>query len=226
MQKRLVLLASLMTCALVGITRASSITATFTGVANGGITVTPTLNGAAVGTGLAGQYLWHETAGSPILGNAGDYRTFCIELTQDISSNQSYTYSVVDLATAPRPGQYVGSSGMGTAKADQITQLWGQDFSKVVDGNTAAEFQFAVWRIVYGQIFGVDSGNAARLAVADSWIGALDPNGARAPVIALSSPTVQDQITVAPIPSAAWSGLTLIAGLGTFRFCRRAGRRS
>ena len=209
---------------LAAYSHAATITATFESVGGGGVLVTPSLNGTSIGTGLAGQYFWKQQSGSPVLGNGGNFLTFCIELTQDIDFNQPpYQYSIVDLATAPQPGTYIGANGMGTARADEIRELFGQDLSKVVDTSTAATFQFAVWRILYGSALTLDSANAGRLATADSWIAGLNANGAKASLIALSSPTAQDQVTIAtPLPSAAWGGMLLIGFVGFARFCRKA----
>lgn len=224
MRIRSIVIAFIVTTTFALFTDAATITATFDSVAGGGIVVIPSLNGASLGAGLAGQYLWTQNSGTPVLGSTGQFVTFCIELTQDINFNQPpYEYTIADLATAPRPSDTMNPSGMGSAKADQIRELWGQDYSKVVDNSSAATFQFAIWRILYGNSLTLDAGNAGLLATADGWINALDSNGRRADLIALTSPTAQDQITIAtPLPSGAWGGLLLIGVLRIFRVRRNA----
>src|SRR5258708_25213821 len=50
----------------------------------------------------------------------GQFTTFCLELTQDINPGTAYTYIVVSLENAPKPGSPAtgGPGGMGTTKAN------------------------------------------------------------------------------------------------------------
>lgn len=210
-----------------GTSRAGNITATFMGVEYP-TTVTVTLNNNLPSpnnqtytvTGEVGEYEWTQTSPSsaPL---ATNFTTFCIEINQDINFNQPpYTYTVASLASAPQPNSPWISGGMGAAKAAQIDELWGQDFSKINNATTAAEFQYAVWYIVYGSELSVDSTNTPLLNTAKTWVSNLNTSGPTADVIALVSgePTnngdAQDQITAIPLPSSAYTGLALLGGLG------------
>jgi hypothetical protein len=76
--------------------------------------------------------------------------TFCIELTQDISTGTSYQYSVVSVDKAPKPGSTQSGDGMGTYKAGEIAKLWTAYYSSIgTDGDKAAGFQLAIWKIEY-----------------------------------------------------------------------------
>jgi len=81
----------------------------------------------------------------PLVPNWG----FCVELSQYSSDG---TYTVEDLANAPKPGIFVGP--MGQDKADYIRELWYHHFDEVwLQGGDilwqADAFSAAVWEIVY-----------------------------------------------------------------------------
>lgn len=223
-----------------------SVTATLTGVAYDGVLVTLGLNDGAGHTesvtGIAGEYQWTQNSGSYVLGKAGSFSTFCIEITQDVSLNTQYGYELASLQTSPQPtpNYWIPTNGMGSADATKIEQLWTADYSNVDNAATAAAFQFAIWKIIYGSQLTFSGGSAVSsdLTLANSWLTALPANEADANVVALSSsytnspnPGSQDQITAAPsgyssapLPATALSGGVLLFCLGILATIRRMGR--
>lgn len=214
--------------------RAESVTANFLGEQYGSnisATLTPNPFGGSSYTvsGGVGGYQWQQV-GTPDSRFATNFLTYCIELTQFISStNNPFTYQVVNLTSAPDPGLGVGH--LTGAGADTLRELWGQDIGTVHDADTAATFQFAVWRVVYGTELSSNSTNShgqyyldhgTTHGVADNLLRGLSSTGATADLFALSSANYQDQITGVPVPlpGALRAGLALLCGLGMWRMVR------
>jgi hypothetical protein len=190
---------------------------------------------------LPGEVNWTVNSSNlPGLANGAAFKTFCLELTQDISPGSATTYTLTqDLASLPKPGssQTGGSAGMGTAKATTIENLWGTFYNSIGNnGTNAAAFQLAIWKIEYD--WGSSSatnfsagnflakGNSAATNQATAWLTYLQ-NG-KGPVTTannlwgMTSPGAQDQITaVAPAPSAL-----VLAGIGLFSLCGAAWARN
>jgi hypothetical protein len=77
-----------------------------------------------------------------------DVQGFCIDLSQDASSNY-HTYHLAALEEAPQDGG-TQFSPMGVTKADAIRELWGEHFSEATTSAlNAAGFQVAIWEIMY-----------------------------------------------------------------------------
>lgn len=166
----------------------------------------------------AGELNWTTVSGVP--GLPSQFVSFCIELTQQISSNPSvnpYSYNVVSLESSSQPA-------LGTTKANEIRQLWGMFFADVNSDATAAAFQIAIWEIIYGSEFTPYPHNipgfpqiaiegATAIAQAATWVSDVqtpDPSAYDNSLVALTSPTYQDQlVSLAPGPG----GFTL-AGIG------------
>jgi hypothetical protein len=114
-------------------------------------TITVYGDGYASGvTGYGGIYTWSTGAttgeGAEVPGWG-----FCIELPQ---SPRNTTYDVLKPHEAPLPGQY--GTPMGTAKANDLRELWGRNFNPLwvtrhntTDRKQAEAFSAAVWEIVY-----------------------------------------------------------------------------
>jgi hypothetical protein len=136
---------------------------------------------------------------------------------------------------------------MGADNAAALGRLWAADIGNVVNATSvaneleaAAAFQVAVWKITYNESpDNVNTNDALdnltiKLYTANSalqnqintdafnWASAaLNSSGPGTPLIALSSTTAQDQITMAPTPAAAIAGLVLMAGMFVFRLRKR-----
>jgi hypothetical protein len=148
----------------------------------------------------------------------GKFTTFCLELTQDINPGTPYTYSLVSLQNAPKPGssQTGGAGGMGNIKADEIRKLWGAFYSSINgDGTKAAAFQLAIWKIendwggsgtsatdfTLGNFRA--SGNTSATDQASTWLTDLTKPNTYAPdktLMALTSDSYQDQLVSVPVP--------------------------
>ena len=208
---------------LAGSASADTVTATFNSV-NPGSNGNFSLDGGANwgSTGPAGHFNWTRTGGT-YAGLQGDFMSFCCELTEHIGYGGSYTYDVVALENGT---DSIG--GMGSARADEIRELFGRyynpSFGQVLDADHAAAMQMSIWEIVYEQgntlnvttgtaQFQNDSGNAILLA--NAMLASLDGTGPKATdLLAISAAGIQDQIVPAP-------GTMVLAGAGVLAIKRR-----
>jgi hypothetical protein len=154
----------------------------------------------------AGVSNWTRSAtnpGTPTPG--GKFGTFCLEPDQEFPSGTKVAYTVIDLDSDPASGP------MGATKANAIRELWGRFRSTIgTDGAKAAAFQIAVWEIVTDSgrnlssgIFRAGTANASEIAIknqAQSWLNQINGTGPKANLLALSSPTDQDQVFEIPTP--------------------------
>jgi hypothetical protein len=201
---------------------AATVTSTFLGVTPAK-SIKYSLDGGLSYRGTAaGQMNWQRTGGTHDGGPVGDYDSFCIELTQHVSTGKSYEFDVVDLSRASSP---VGT-GMGEEKAMLMRELWGRHHDKVHDADTAAAFQISLWEILYdpGLLLG-DGDFRVRLgaskplyySLSEQWLATLDGTGPKASLRGLAHGTAQDQVTAVPLPAAATAGFMLLAVLGIKR---------
>jgi len=224
---------------------ADTITAKITGVeyaTSSYTTVGVKFNGNDLGSVIAGPEMWHQTAGSTLLGDAsGNFLTFCVEINQDVHLGGTYAFSTGTVESAPTPGNPIpGSSGMGAAKATLLDELWARHYADITNANSGAAFQVAVWDIVYDADFNLNAGNfkaygnTSAINLAATWLTDIntnstdytDPN-----LIALKSDIYQDQVTFGPppkapplstpLPSAASGAALGLVGLGLKRLGRR-----
>jgi hypothetical protein len=108
-------------------------------------------------------------------------------------------------------------SGMGSAKATEIEQLWGQYYSPNISNENAAGLQIAIWEIVGGSDFqlksGIDYGASDMLA----WVNSHQD----APVVSLIAVTGPGQDYVIPcVPDSGETAALLsmgLAGIGLMR---------
>jgi hypothetical protein len=159
-----------------------------------------------------GESNWLRTGGDDPGPPTGSFRTFCIEISQDVALGGSYTYQHVAMESVPE---------LTPAMTDAIRELWGRHHAQAIDSDTSAAFQLAVWEIVSDTGKRLDDGmfrvrypgNTAPsyYSTAQSWLDSVDGTGPRGSVSALIDPLVQDQITSSPLPSAAWAGIALLA---------------
>jgi len=171
----------------------------------------------------AGVMNWTDTD------SGEEYDTFCIELTQTISTGQVRRYTTHDdITAAPRTDGVV----LSDTKVEKLEHFWGQYRDLVTNSDTASAFQVGIWEIVYdgegalnlnNGTFAVSSHHyyADTKGIASGWLSGLNLNGPRADLMALSNRWKQDQITEVPTPGAAAAGIALL-GL-TLRRRRRNG---
>lgn len=170
--------------------------------------VTITLNaGANTQNVAAGLMNWTSTGGG-IKGGAEQFKTFCIEVDQNIGGGNIVTFNVVAPELAPN------TAPAGVIKAALLSELYGRFFAGLVSGNNQqhAAFQLAVWEIVYdngvslsADSFQVTSAPTGTAALAQSWLDALNGTGPMIVLSALTHPTRQDQLvpfSVIPTPGA------------------------
>jgi hypothetical protein len=189
--------------------------------------------------GYAGYMNWTQAPANnnPALNNT--FTSFCIELTQNISIGGTYQYEITALESAPTPGspQTGQPNGMGQLKPDAIRKLWAGAYSSTMTDTQAAAFQLAIWRLEYDftntktiaemtnfsagnfRANGANSDGTVAVSLAQSLITkVMDGTFTQMEMnlIALSSDTRQDQITVVPEPTTmsmtAVGGLTLLVG--------------
>ncbi|MEM9416292.1 MAG: hypothetical protein AAGA29_12570 [Planctomycetota bacterium] len=153
--------------------------------------------------------------------DSGDtFDTFCIELTQYISTGQVVEYSMHDdITAAPRTDGVTISDN----KAGLLGAFWGQFRDLVVDSDTASAFQVGIWEIVYDgdDALDLDYGEGSfavsghsnytdTKGIASQWLTDLNLNGPSANLRSLTNSRKQDQITDVPTPGAAAAGLALL----------------
>ena len=211
-------------------------------------TVGIVFNGSDLHQVIAGPEMWHQTAGTTLLGDAnGNYLTFCVEINQDVlltNPPTTYGFYTGTVASAPTPGNPIpGASGMGTAKATLLEELWARHYGDVVDATSGAAFQVAVWDIVYDADFNLGSGNlkaygnCAATALAATWLTDVNTNASpytTPNLIGLKNDLYQDQVTFGPpvlspptetpLPTAASGAMVVLLGVGAGRVGRRRGR--
>jgi hypothetical protein len=193
--------------------------------------------------GDAGEYLWTQTAGTPILGNNGNFYTFCVELTQDIGYGGSYTYTTTSLTNVPDPAGQYGYPTMSTAQAGDIDNLWANEIGSVTNNDAATEFQTAIWDIIYdynstntyhnnlsvGIVSSADGLSGTTFNnVVNSWVSTAvsDENSGDlgdTNLIALENASDQDQITAlaVPLPGTFQTGFAILGIIAAFRVVRR-----
>jgi hypothetical protein len=173
--------------------------------------VTVYVNGTSV-TGTPGPYYWHESNPAPGSPYANPTTTFCVELTQHISTGNTYSYTPTTLASTP---------GVSASEATLISQLWGAHFNTAWESSTftgsdqSTAFQLALWELVYdsGSNLSLSSGNfkvtsASQYAknIAQSWLNGLSSlpanqfgtNFSDDQLVWLRNSSKQDQLTMIP----------------------------
>lgn len=208
-------------------------------IANDGTGHSLTLNGA-----IADEQKWQYVSGTPV-SPSPDFDTFCIEILQDVAIGSSYTFDIVpNLANAPTPGTGVTTmgtgTGMGSVRAALIEAMWAHFVPTLVTDADRAAFQSAIWEVVYetatsgpNLVLDLSSGNFSLSGSNPSgivgeaqgmlnWAAAADLSVApRANLVALSSPTDQDQITMVPLPQASLAGMALLGAVCFSQIRRR-----
>jgi hypothetical protein len=200
--------------ALAGTQAQATFTVTFNGV-NPSQTLSVSQNSGVTFSNLnAGLFNFTGAANAPA-NLQGTFAGFCIELSQSISSGNSYTdFSTTPLASAPIPG-----TAMGAAKAALLSELWGRNYASLSTATQYAAFQLAVWEIVQDTGLSLTGGtlraaSSTARTQAQTWLSQLNGTGPLASVYAITSPTHQDflvQQPSIPAPGAAGLGFAALA---------------
>jgi len=146
---------------------------------------------------------------------------FCIDpFHWSISGVQNY--NAVDLSTAPK----APINGMGATTALEIEQLWDQYFSPTMSSQNAAGLQIAIWELVGGSNFTLDSAPDYGAGDMLNWLNS-NPTAPSADLIALTGPGQDYVIPNFPgpndrnVPDGGATALLLVfamAGLFVVRF--------
>jgi len=129
---------------------------------------------------------------------------FCIDLTQNPAANYA-TFDVVSLTEAPDP-TFIGST-ITITKADLLRELWGRHYDVSMTNQQAAEFQLAVWELVFetSGVYDISIGSVKSNHYnggTNTLLSSLDGTGPMANLVALSHPDYQDMLAQVPCPGA------------------------
>jgi hypothetical protein len=182
-------------------------------------------DGAGFVSTTTGMFTFTRTGGTDLTIPSGTLYGYCIEPREFVSPGTTYTYDFTNLDMGA-----TNIGGMGVAKADLIQELFGRFYPVIgapIDATHASAMQIATWEIVRENsgTLDVSTGNvvyqnpedAAALALAQTYLSALDGTGPRASgLYALTAVGAQDivvQVTsAAPEPvESATTGIALIA---------------
>ena len=185
------------------------VTATFANVNPGEVVTIPV--GSGTESGWAGVYNFNNASGAV----SGSFSGYCIDIAQNIFANQTVTFGVAALSSAPVDG--IQPTAMGTLRANLIGELWFNDQGLVGSSNSnAAAFQIAIWEIINetktnkdgtlalninsGSFYATDS-DATTLTTANTWLSQLNLAGTGSTasnLIALTSLNYQDYVLQGP----------------------------
>lgn len=223
---------------LAGGAGAATVNMNFTGVGMYRTGLNLSDNGVAKNGVTAAELRWTAVSSNynPIQ-TGQNFKTFCTDLFQYAGNG---VMEVAPLSSAPVPGP-----GMGTIRAGLIQKLYAAKFSESDDSNDkAAAFQLAIWEIIYDDSFNAAAVGSGRVAaglgidggdfmltnqtttfknLVNGFLDAAFAETTPMNLIALVSPNSvsgaprQDQIYMAPLPTAtALAGVGLL-GLGSLR---------
>ena len=187
--------------------------------------------------GFAGEILWTQAPLNNAAWVNNSFTSFCIEINQHVNLGGTYTFETKALENAPvSPSTPMGITG----KADQIRRMWSYahaDPLRLHDPVNAAKenaaFQQAIWKILDSN-FTVD--NSLSLYVSTFIAQSNNSSNAKANLIALTNPGVQDQIVelnsgyypsgndviAAPAPAGFILFLTGVVPMMAFRRFRKS----
>lgn len=139
---------------------------------------------------------------------------FCIDpFHWSISGPQEY--STEPLANAPKSPV----NGMGAASAMKIEQLWGHYYSHDMSNQDAAGLQIAIWEIVGGVNFSLDSAPDYGAGAMLEWVNT-NPNAQAANLIAVTGRGQDYVIPCGNVPDGGQTAILLGAGLAALAIMR------
>ncbi len=174
-----------------------------------------------------------------------NFVAYCVETDQDLQINASNFHADV-LPLLGATTQLSGAPGSGPVFFDStrtimMERLWGGFEGAVVDQHTAAAFQLAVWEVAFDvdqTLVGeasllhapaTDLANALSAAsIAEGWLAQVrDLNVALATpsLLLMTDPSVQDLITLAPVPNIPEPSSIVLAAVGAAGLFVRRRRR-
>ncbi len=148
-----------------------------------------------------------------LLVNGAATQGFCIDpFHWSITGPQAYNSE--PLAAGPKDPV----NGMGSVKALEIEQLWSQYYDHNMSKEEAAGLQIAIWEIVGGDDFTLDSGNDYGASGMLAWV----IDHPQAPAASLIAVTGRGQDYVSPsVPDAGETAVLLGMGLGGIALMRK-----
>jgi hypothetical protein len=234
-------LAAALVFAFAGFARAETITATLESISPyaGG---TMSLDGDLY-YGAIAEIIYQGVSTNPAPFN-GMFTTYCIDLNEPVFLGVTYTFTLTPIEDAPKAAAYPDggdTTGMGPGKAEEIEELYGQEYANTLgpgDDEEREAFQLAIWNIIYdtdtsvsdgdGVLFAEDDVDPIAVAIANTWL----EDAANPQLEAIFHDTnlvgltgdqgVQDQITTSiPVEPSVFGGGMLMAGLGLMRVQKR-----
>lgn len=228
--------------AMESVSRAESIVAT---LGQPGPADIISINGQGAYAGVLNWQVNAATASAP-LSVGQNFGTYCIDIVHDIGVGGVYEYNIVGLGS----DSFLANTYLGVSDVLAIQTLYSDAYAASLASNDlAAGFQSAVWTVLFSgvSITGLDAGASAALTADLTLLNAqmasntfLDTYNVMAMVADPSAPTGtgpipgypaqgQDQGLVVmnfgsapvPLPSTAWSGLSILGGLGVFGILRK-----
>jgi hypothetical protein len=167
-------------------------------------------------------YMAHDVAGAT---GSGQYVndplwTFCIDACQSPSYGSYAQYDVVSLTEAPNP-TFIGTT-ITPAKAALLEELWGRYYNTTMTEQQAAEFQLAIWEIVYetSGTYDISDGSVRSDSFnegTNALLAGLDGTGPKSQLVALTNSVYQDLLAEIPAPGALALGSLGLSIVGWLR---------
>jgi len=222
-------LAALAVAAVSGAAFADTINARFTGVSPGQ-SVTMRLNGNDMNTQAGAFNFLRDVVNPGTLGGfSPTFQAFCIDLTEYVQVNHSYSWTTHPVASSP-----TSSAGpMGATNAARLGRLFYQRYAGLSTASNQAQayaaFQLAVWEIVFDDGLNLTSGSlrctdapSGTRSLAQSWLDTLS-SGPQMAIITIDDEPgcAQGHQGYVMVPAPGAAALVGLGGLAAGRRRRR-----